>query len=127
MGMPYSQNIEEYEKALLEIRKRKFSNVLIALDEQSKYWHVPNKNETDVSFLYPHVDCRILHSPTYHCSHCEEFPSLIEARVMWGINFTDTDDPELAPCPSKRSHKYTESNEKVNSAENVCGRFVEID
>lgn len=47
----------------------------------------------------PHCDSRILHSPGA-CEYCDQYPEWQQARVVWRMNFSDTSDPELLPCPS---------------------------
>lgn len=47
---------------------------------------------------FPHCDPRVLHLPS-NCQVCDMFPSLQEARKLWGIAFTDGPAADL-PCPS---------------------------
>lgn len=48
---------------------------------------------------FPHCDAKILHSPGV-CVYCDEHPDWQAYRLAAGVNFSDTDDPQLAPCPS---------------------------
>lgn len=47
----------------------------------------------------PHCDSAILHSPGV-CKYCDVHPDWQELRELWRINFSDTSDPDKAPCPS---------------------------
>ena len=51
------------------------------------------------SFQSPHCDQAILHSPGV-CVYCDHHPLWQKLREQWRINFSDTQDPDKAPCPS---------------------------
>lgn len=58
---------------------------------------------------FPHCDSSVLHGPG-KCEHCDMHPEWQALRQVWGINFTNEDDPQKLPCPSTRYRKAYEVN-----------------
>lgn len=47
----------------------------------------------------PHCDQSILHAPGT-CQYCDHYPDWQQYRETALINFSNTNDPHKAPCPS---------------------------
>ena len=56
-------------------------------------------HEHELNHKHPHCDTRVLHEPGT-CVFCDHYPERQSERSARGINFTNTSDPNLQPCPA---------------------------
>jgi hypothetical protein len=75
----------------------------------------------------PHCDSSVLHEPN-SCTVCDRFPHWQQYRILARIAFTNSGEPDMAPCPSEwfRSPKQREawSGNRVHPYEEAVAKQI---